>query len=224
MMRKIVLILLLPIVHLSAMYNKHKPLEERYRQCQRWCKIALSILGLELIVYNKQYSNIKGAYLVSNHQGTIDPLLIVASSQQALTFVSKASNRNILGIGKWGELLDLIYFDRNSKQGNIYMLRQTIRFLTEKRNVLIFPEGTRSKSDHMNAFKGASFKPAYIAKCDIVPITLNQSYALDSKLKVKQLSITYHKPIPYEKYKDLDMDTLANVVYDHISSAIQPIS
>lgn len=223
-MRKLLLVILLPIVYVDALLYKNKPLELQYKRLQKWCRFALLLLGIKLNVYGKENIETDEAVLLaSNHQGTIDPLLIISSFDHPMTFVSKSSNRAILGIGKWGELLDVIYFDRKTKESNIYMLRQASRMIKANRSVLIFPEGTRSKSDHVNEFKAGALQPAYLSKCSIVLVTLNQSYAIDSNKKIKEVSITYHKPLEYKDFKGIDIHELAKQVRLQIMSKIVPL-
>ena len=220
-MRKILLVILLPIVYFDALLYQNKSLNIRYKRLQTWCRFALSLLGIKLKVYGKDLvKEDEPVLLVSNHQGTIDPLLIISSFDQPMTFVSKSSNRKIPGIGKWGDLINVIYFDRNTKKSNIYMLRQAARMINDNRSVLIFPEGTRSKSDAVNDFKAGALQPAFLSKCNIVLVTLNQSYAIDTNEKIKEVSITYHKMLEYDDFKKIEIHDLAKKIRLLIQSKI----
>lgn len=95
-----------------------------------------------------------------------------------LSFISKIENESIPLLGMWAVNIGTIHFDRETREGNVHMLREVIRAL-KKRNLLIFPEGTRSKSDELNEFKDKAFRPAIMAKSIIVPVTLNGAYCLD---------------------------------------------
>lgn len=111
-------------------------------------------------------------YLVCNHQSAFDPIMVVASYPLALSFVSKKENAKIPIIGRWSKLMRVIFFDRNSRKDNIRMLREVSRLLKEEIFVLIFPEGTRSKSKTLNPFKAGALQPATLANVPIVPVTL----------------------------------------------------
>jgi 1-acyl-sn-glycerol-3-phosphate acyltransferase len=223
-MRKLLLVALLPIVYLDTLLYKNKTLEVKYKRLQGWCNFALSLLGIKLTVHGKELlPTDESVLLISNHQGTIDTLLIISSFDGPLTFVSKSSNRKVLGIGKWGELIDIIYFDRDKKESNIYMLRQASRMIKNNRSVLIFPEGTRSKSDNINPFKAGALQPAYLAKAKIVCVTLNQSYAIDTSPTIKEVSITYHEPIAYSEYHKTDIHELAEKMRLQIQSKVKAL-
>lgn len=135
-----------------------------------------------------------------------------------LSFISKIENESIPLLGMWAVNIGTIHFDRETREGNVHMLRETIRAL-KKRNLLIFPEGTRSKSDELNEFKDKAFQPAIMAKSIIVPVTLNGAYCLDRKdINIKELKITFGKPIYYEQYSKMNREELSEYIYQKIKS------
>ncbi len=214
-------ILVLPFLWVSGKQYKKKSFERKYIRLQRWCKFGLSWFGLKLNV--KGLENIplhQPIFLVSNHQGTTDPLLVIASFPYPMSFVSKVQNKSFPGIGLWGSLIEVIFFDRDTKEGNIFMLREAARYLKNKRNLLVFPEGTRSRSDSVSEFKPGALQPAMMTKSTILPVTLNQSYALDVKEKIKHVSITYHKPIEFEAYQGMSYDDLSLHIFSIIKAGI----
>lgn len=77
--------------------------------------------------------------------------------------------------GRWARNIGTIHFDRESREGNVHMLREAARELKQKKNLLVFPEGTRSKGDTMNEFKAGALLPAYLSKATIVPVALKKS-------------------------------------------------
>ena len=161
-------------------------------------------------------------YFVSNHQGTIDPALICASCPIPVSFVSKAKNADIPLLGHWAKNIECIHFDRETRAGNIHMLRAVLSYLKKNRNIVIFPEGTRSKSDAMNPFLDKALQPAIKAKATIVPITLNHAYCLDRKdFKGKDLYITYGNPILYNEYKELSIEQLSSWIQKLIQKEIR---
>ena len=116
-------------------------------------------------------------------------------------------------------MIEFITFNRSDFQENVQMLRQSIRYLKDKKSLLVFPEGTRSRGKKCIDFKSGSFLPAYGAKVSIIPVTLTNSYKMDSfKEKVKEIHVKYHDPIPYEIFKDLSYEECSNKIKDIITS------
>jgi 1-acyl-sn-glycerol-3-phosphate acyltransferase len=65
--------------------------------------------------------------------------------------------------------------------------------------MIIFPEGTRSKSDTMGTFKNGSIKLATRAEATIVPLTISGSWhAWEENLRIEPANIkfTIHEAVP----------------------------
>ena len=189
---------------------------------KKWCRCIISILNYKLIIEGNEYLNIKESiYFVSNHQGTFDPAIIVGASDVPISFISKRQNEKLPLIGSWSKSIRNIHFDRDSREDNIHMLRDSARRLKAGDNILIFPEGTRSKSSNLNEFKVGSIQPAYLAKATIVPIVLNNSYAFDQKKpKSNIMKVKFLKPIEYEEYKKHSQEEIAILLHDLIKGEI----
>ena len=189
---------------------------------KRWCLMVISDLGYKLDVKGLENLTIdKSIYFVSNHQGTFDPAIIIAACNVPLSFISKVENLKLPLIGSWSLTLDNIHFDRSAREGNIHMLRESARRLKAGDNMLIFPEGTRSKCDNVSEFKVGSIQPAYLSKATIIPVTLNNSYAFDqSKPKSKLMGVTFGKPIPYEEYKKFSQEEVSVYLRDIVKKEI----
>ena len=211
------------IPYIPYLYFKGKQkcsMEEHYKICHKYANILLKQMGYTLKIEGyDRIKDLKGVYFVCNHQGTIDPLIIAAACENPLSFISKIENESIPLLGMWAVNIGTIHFDRETREGNVHMLRETIRALKKKRNLLIFPEGTRSKGDEMNEFKDKAFQPAIMAKYIIVPVTLNGAYCLDRKdINFKELKITFEQPIYYDQYSKMNREELSDYVYQKIKS------
>lgn len=200
---------------------KNTSFEERYKAARECCLKFFKLVKTP-VIYNDVKLPEGPVLFVSNHQGTIDPLVIVAALEKPTTFISKQENKKIPIISTWASLLDLIYFDRDDQASAIKMLRESTRWLKSGKSVLVFPEGTRSKSKKVNEFHEASLKPAYLAKASIVPITLHNVYEDFNNIKSKKpYHITIGKLQTYEIYKDKNLEELAKELQQEIEMTIQ---
>jgi 1-acyl-sn-glycerol-3-phosphate acyltransferase len=204
--------------HFVNLAKKVEPLSfhERFKLLQSSCIELLKALKVELSITLPDELNLDQAYyLVSNHQGTFDPILLVASSPVAHSFISKVENLKLPIIGQWGRLIEFITFNRDDFNENVSMLRQATRFLKEGKSLLVFPEGTRSKSNQLNAFKVGAFLPAYMSKSAILPVAMVNAYTLKHR---KKITIHYGQPIAYEAYKDLSYEDLSEQLHQSIQT------
>lgn len=215
-------ILIIPLIWIQSIICTHKTLKQRYLIIQKWSRFLIRYLGYDLTIEGvENIPNNEAVYFVSNHQGTLDPALIVASSPVPVSFISKKENEKLPIFGCVAKNLETIHFDRDSREGNIFMLREATRYLKAGKNLLIFSEGTRSKGDEMNEFKIGSLQPAYLGKATLVPVTLNNAYCIDDKKdKNKHLKITYGKAIPYEEYKQFKHPEMTQIMFEKVKGKI----
>lgn len=217
-----VLLMYFPVIYLQSFNVRNADFETRFRCLQKNCRNLLAVMGIELeIEVSPEIDLNETYYLVSNHQGTFDPILIMASSPFAHSFISKSENLKVPVVKTWGRLIEFITFDRTNFEQNVAMLRQATRTLKKGRSLLIFPEGTRSRGKDLLPFKEKALSPAYFAKRGIVPLSLKNAYALDKfGFKRNQITLTYHEPIGYSKLRELSYMEAAEVLRKIIISAV----
>lgn len=175
---------------------------ERYKILHKLCgdftqkaKIKLNVSGLENIPKDEP------VYYVSNHQGTLDPVLLIAANPNPMTFISKSENLNLPVISKWGKLIEFVTFDRDSFEENVAMLRQSTRLLKQGKSVLVFPEGTRSKQQDLLPFKAGALHPAYLSKVKIICVTQNYGFQCDGFKNIQNtIDIHFHPALNHQDY------------------------
>ncbi|TXT17950.1 MAG: 1-acylglycerol-3-phosphate O-acyltransferase [Erysipelotrichaceae bacterium] len=209
-------------VYFSSLKQKKRTFEQRWFTLKQWCERFFKWTQIKYEGHMSPVSTNQTVYYVSNHQGQFDPILLMAVLQKPMTFISKVENLKLPVIGRWGKLIGFITFKREEFDANVTMLRQSVRTLKEGRSVLIFPEGTRSKSNELLVFKPGALLPAYLAKVPIVPITQIHTHELDKLWKHKNvLQVIIGEPIEYDQYKDIPYAQMAIKIHDVIESNIK---
>lgn len=208
---------LFPAAWFDSLKNKKRSDPEKYRRCRIWSERLLSWSGLQLEISGTDLlSGLKSCYFVSNHQGTLDPAVIISALPEPVSFISKIENEKLPVLGRWAKDIDTIHFDRESRKGNIHMLRESGRRLKKGGRLLIFPEGTRSRSNAMNSFHPQALLPAVKAKVPIVPVCLINSWVLDKKTSVRKVAVCFGDPLFPEEYSDLSLDDLSEQIKNRI--------
>lgn len=210
LLRWLRVICMLPFTWYDAICCRKESFSTRYSHLHSWCLKALHAFHIQLQVIQKEaLPEDEPVFFVSNHQGTVDPLILVAAMSLPFTFVSKSENQRIPILSSWSKTIELIYFDRKDTSSAIHMLRESARYLKRKQNLLIFPEGTRSKGKDMLPFKSGAIKPAYLGKAWIVPVTQVHSYKFNQSIRKKAtIKVILDKPIAYEEYCHIDIEEL----------------
>lgn len=118
-----------------------------------------------------------GFLIISNHQGYADIIaLLIAADQRQIGFIAKDSLEKVPMLGRWIRNIGGLFLKRGNPREAMKSLQEGAQKMKNGYNLVIFPEGTRSRETRMRHFKGGSFKMAFKAKVPIVPITLEGAY------------------------------------------------
>ena len=140
----------------------------RARLRQRWSRVLLGILGMELDARLGEIA--PGSMLVANHISWID--IFVINSVLPAAFVSKADIRQWPIIGWLAAMNDTVFLKRGS-HGHARLVNEEIgRKLQAGKYVAVFPEGTTTDGTHVLHFHGALLQPALLAGKPIIPLAI----------------------------------------------------
>ncbi len=179
---------------------------------------SVNIIGRQKMDISKNY------VIVSNHQSQID-ILILYHLFYPFRWISKAEVFHLPFIG-WNMLLNgYIKLKRGDKESVKQMMDQCERLLKKNISIIMFPEGTRSKTGLLKPFKPGAFILAKKMKKPILPLVINNTKDALPKhsliLHKSQLEVKVLDEIAYSKFKDMEIDDIANMVQHMISSQVK---
>lgn len=125
-----------------------------------------------------------GVLLASNHQSYLDPILVGMGTHRQLHFVAR---RTLFRFGPFGRAIRALHahpIDRD--RGDIGAIRVVLENLRAGRPVVIFPEGTRTRTGRLGEPKDGFARIAARAGVPIVPVLVEGS----------RLLWPPHKPLP----------------------------
>ena len=122
----------------------------------------------------------RGNYIVvANHISLLDPLILLALFDN-LGAVLKRKYASWLAIALLVRIFDFIVIDESAKNSPQCFM-DIFADALKRRNILIFPEGGRSKSGRVGEFKKSAFKLAFDSGADIVPVAIYSPEPMLSK-------------------------------------------
>ena len=136
-----------------------------------FCRIRIHLEGEEKLPKYSLY------LLVGNHLSGFDPLITMrALRKEKLIFVSKPENWNIPVAGRLAVRCCYRTIDRENARNALRTIQDCARLINEKAGpVVVYPEGTRSKTGELLPFHNGVFKIAQEAKVPIVVMSVSGS-------------------------------------------------
>ncbi len=164
------------------------------------------IYGLVKVIYYTVY-NVKvegrenipknpGFIIASNHRSFADPPLVAVSASMVTKF-SFIAKEELFKNKLFGWLIrKLGAFPVTRGKGDMKVISDAVERLSEGRNLVIFPEGTRSKDGKLGKGKTGVALIAAKSKAMVVPTAI----CFEGKLRFRtKITIKYGKPIQPEE-------------------------
>jgi len=219
-MAKLHLLWLIPVAWLDGLLIGKQSWVVKAQKMRYWLVTMMRWLQVKMVV-NNPHRLPDGCLIVSNHQGTLDPIYLSAVLPVNHTYVSKTENLKLPLIGRWAKNVDMIVFERDQQSSAIKMIREVTRRLQQHQSVVIFPEGTRSHQAKMLPLQPGALKAAYLAKAPIVPVVLHNAYLEFKPLfKDRQYKVTIGETIPYETYHHLAIQDLCDQIQNWMETTL----
>lgn len=161
------------------------------------------VKGRENIVKNQSY------VIISNHQSLYDIFVVYGWLGLDIKWVMKKELAKIPGIGFGSKKVGHIFLDRSNSRVALESLNNAKKKLVNGTSVVIFPEGTRSKTGVPGTFKKGAFKLALDLDLPLLPITiLGTKNILPTgtvDLRPGRATMIIHKPINAGSYSEETM-------------------
>ena len=150
-------------------------------------RLAIFFTGSQYEIVGKENLPEGNFLAVANHQNVLDIPAIVCAVPQKIGFVAKKELFKVPMLAMWMRLLGCVNMDRSSIRKSAVAVQRAAERLSQGYNLLIFPEGTRSKDGKIKKFKPGSVKMALQAGVPVVPFTCigtASAFAKDNQIRV----------------------------------------
>ena len=140
----------------------------------RWARRLIRAAGAKVTVEGLEKLPSGPAVYVANHQGYFDiPVVLGYLGNDAKSLVAKKQIDRIPLIRRWMRLLHCVFLDRDNPRSAVASLNEAADWVAQGYSMVIFPEGTRSKTGEVAEFKGGAFKIAQKNKVPVVPFVID---------------------------------------------------
>jgi 1-acyl-sn-glycerol-3-phosphate acyltransferase len=115
----------------------------------------------------------RAAVYCANHQSNVDPPVLFAALHPRMHILYKHEIDQIPILARAFRLGGFIPVDRRNKEVAMRSIEAGVASIRSGNSFLIFPEGTRSKTDQLLPFKKGGFIMAIRAEAPIVPVAVD---------------------------------------------------
>lgn len=155
----------------------------------------------------------QGLLFAGNHQSYLDIPVLLSVMDMPTGFVAKSELSKTPLVKDLCKANGSLFMVQQDIRQSVQVIRQASERLQQGLNMVIFPEGARSKSPKIDTFKKGSLRAATAVKAKIVPFRIENLYAVlegNEKFKVTPQDVHVYFGEPIET-KDLTREEIYNL-------------
>ena len=107
---------------------------------------------------------------MSNHESNLDPPVLISAIPIPAVYLAKKEIKWMFPVGWAADMAGTIFIDRSTRERAIKSLHRAAKEIQGGKSVVIFPEGTRTRTGELLQFKKGGFAMAEEAGVRIVPL------------------------------------------------------
>ena len=191
-----------------------------------WSRFLLRVSGVRVVLENEDFIDPDRAQiLVANHQSWFDVLALAGHLPGGYRFVAKKEIEKTPLFGPSLRRCGHIYIDREDRAKAMESLARAREILEKERpTVIMFPEGTRSRTGELQRFKKGAFVLGIQTGVEVVPAAILGSRNVMPKgsLRIRPGTITvrFGTPIPVAELGMPDRDELTRRAHEAVGGLL----
>jgi 1-acyl-sn-glycerol-3-phosphate acyltransferase len=165
---------LMSIVVILLFWMKH---EWGHNGERIWARGWCWLFGIRVHLVHPEHLPKGGAILAPNHSSMWD-ILVLSTLPVDFKYIAKRQISRLPLLGTCLTVMGTYWVDRNSSGRDISVMKRVEEGLQKGIPVLIFPEGTRTRTGELLPFKKGAFRTAINAGAPLCPIGIVGTYTI----------------------------------------------
>lgn len=188
--------------------------------------LALTLAGIRYTVIGREQVPANRAFVFcANHQSNVDPPVLFEALHSRLHILYKAELRKLPVLGRVFEVGGFVAVQRDNRDAAFASIERAVESIRSGNSFLIFPEGTRSKTDELLPFKKGGLVMALRAQAPVVPVAIMGGRAAMQKgsafVRPVRVTVRIGAPIETVGLSSEDRDVLIDQVRERIRALLE---
>jgi len=177
------------------------------RTAFRLCRVDYQVSGWEALPASIRTQG-QPVVFMSNHESSLDPTILIDAIPIPVVYLMKKELKWRHPIGWASMLAGFIFIDRSNPQRAHQSMAQAAQDVRAGKNLLMFPEGTRTRTGRLLPFKKGGFNLALEAGVPIVPLVTVGGFSMlpagSLRFTPGRCRVAFGAPVYHDAYPDRD--------------------
>lgn len=180
-------------------------------------RVKVEVIGLENIPMDES------VIYVSNHESSFDIPALFWALPVPLFYLAKKELKKIPFFGWYMNAVGMVFVDRANHQNAMNSLIEAGNEIKKGKNIITFPEGSRTRNGQIKKFRRGSFVLALENNIDIVPIAISGAREVNPpgyNITPGKITLTIGKRFTTQNYSSSNPDLYALEVENWVKETV----